>query len=289
MSFAPLRNRIIRAGKIFKDSPCLFLVYLQRELLKLNKLKPEFPAIIEFGEVLFELPSYDDNNLVEMYFRTYEISTEMLMRRYLRKGGVFVDIGANIGYFSAMAMNMVGSEGEVHSFEPLGLYFKSLQRLKELNPNHRLIINNFALGDKECEALINVSNFDIGSNTMVDMMLDENLIKETQIVSVQKFDDYYLRNHIERIDLIKIDVEGYEMCVFMGMVDYLSNCRQQKPPIICEITPSAYTYKGQGFETLFNYLKIFGYQAYSEFNPGKKLSRLPTSQVFNVIFLHSSK
>ncbi len=48
----------------------------------------------------------------------YEQSTFRLIRRYLQKGDVFVDIGAHIGYYSVIAARIVGSAGKVFAFEP---------------------------------------------------------------------------------------------------------------------------------------------------------------------------
>ena len=55
---------------------------------------------------------------------------ETIFRRHVRPGALFLDVGANLGYWSAFAAMLVGREGEVHAFEPVPAFFASLERLK---------------------------------------------------------------------------------------------------------------------------------------------------------------
>src|SRR3989304_509633 len=57
----------------------------------------------------------------------YEPQLSALFRKYLRPGDIFMDIGANIGYFTLLAASCVGPAGHVHSFEPNPETFKGLQ------------------------------------------------------------------------------------------------------------------------------------------------------------------
>jgi tRNA/tmRNA/rRNA uracil-C5-methylase (TrmA/RlmC/RlmD family) len=74
------------------------------------------------------------------------ISAEITSR--LKQGDVFLDIGANIGYFSILASTILKGSGEVHSFEPIKSVFNQLKDNIELNELKNVNIHNFALGSE---------------------------------------------------------------------------------------------------------------------------------------------
>ena len=74
-----------------------------------------------------------------MYFDAYEIEVIRIMKKYLRPGGVFIDVGANVGYLSAVGVGLVGKTGQVHSFEPVPTYFSYLEQIAELNPQYKIV------------------------------------------------------------------------------------------------------------------------------------------------------
>ena len=90
------------------------------------------------GGVVFEVDIEPDLTGVAMYLGLYEPATARTMTRFLRPGDTFVDIGANIGYLSAVGANLVGRWGQVHCFEPVPRYFQRLQRLAETNPEYAI-------------------------------------------------------------------------------------------------------------------------------------------------------
>jgi len=58
-----------------------------------------------------------DPRIKKMYLGEYETETVETMKKLLRQGDVFIDVGANIGFLSAVAAGLVG--GQIHSFEPV--------------------------------------------------------------------------------------------------------------------------------------------------------------------------
>ena len=58
-----------------------------------------------------------------MYTGSYEIETYLALKKFLKPGDTFIDIGGNIGYITALAAGIVGKTGEVHAFEPIKKYF----------------------------------------------------------------------------------------------------------------------------------------------------------------------
>ena len=181
------------------------------------------------------------------FFHTHEMFLERIFKRCLAPGNTFVDIGANCGYWSAYSLSLVGQSGEVHAFEPVPHYFTFVRRLAELNPGYRVIANQVACGARPgafpmavvAPRAENFDNYDtnIGSSSLAAGFLDHaSELRENITVEVIAFDSYVRERKIDldRVGLIKIDVEGFEAEVFDGMQGVLAKSGR-KVPILCEI------------------------------------------------------
>jgi len=126
-----------------------------------------------------------------MYVGAYEIEVVENMNRILQKGDTFIDVGANIGYLSAIALGLVGKNGQVHSFEPVHQYFSKLKNITTLNPEFNFIVNQCALGESEGDIKIAVTNLhNIGWNTIVPGFMGNDFIKEVQTAPIRRLDNY---------------------------------------------------------------------------------------------------
>lgn len=149
---------------------------------------------------------------------------------YLRDK-VVIDIGSNIGLFArSLAENLPYSQ--IHLFEPSLEYFnKSKELLKDYK---NIVYNNFAVGDLAEEKILYKSDSNIGWNTLYkkDPNQDEKFFEKmiAESVKIVKLDDYY--RDIEKIDFIKIDVEGYERNVLEGSWNLIEKF---KPYILIEV------------------------------------------------------
>jgi len=163
--------------------------------------------------------------------RTYETHVTAALKKSLGPGMVFIDIGANIGYFSLLAARLVGKEGRVISFEPFQQNVQLLHASLKLNGFDNIEVYPFAVADKN--ALLAYDN--MGSNGVVSEVANDlsSLLLTTLVWSVTL--DSLLR-HIPRIDVIKIDVEGAEYLAMSGGLDLLKKCC---PTIFSEFSPPA--------------------------------------------------
>jgi FkbM family methyltransferase len=200
-----------------------------------------------FGEVQYEIDMSLHRLMKKYLFHTHEMFLERIFQRYLASGKIFIDIGANCGYWSAYSLSLVGKRGEVHAFEPVPQYFNFVRRLAELNPAYQITANQVACGAEACALAMAVvapsaekfDNYDtnIGSSSLAAGFLDHaSELTEVITVEVVTF-DHYVREHkidLDRIGLIKIDVEGFETEVFNGMHDVLAK-DGEKVPILCEV------------------------------------------------------
>jgi FkbM family methyltransferase len=160
---------------------------------------------------------------------TYEPTVTAEFRRLLRPGMTVIDIGANIGYYSLLAASLVGPGGWCLAIEP--------------NPrNVRLLAANIALNRYQhvqiCQAAATESltllflntNHSNGVVSTADGLLAEALSRET--VLGLRLDDVFPA--LERVDLIKVDIEGAEYRAITGL---LRTIDRHRPAVISEFSP----------------------------------------------------
>ena len=155
-----------------------------------------------------------------------------LMMRLLHRGDVFVDVGANIGYFSVLAASVVGDTGRVIAFEPDPENFQLLQANIELNAQqHCITAVEAALSEADGAGLLYLSEDNLGDHQVY--AADET--RASVPVTLYQGSDY-LGSLIQRIDVLKIDTQGSEYRVIAGLLPLLSQL-QRCPRIIIELTP----------------------------------------------------
>lgn len=233
--------------KYASSDPLKVADIVRRRAIEQFKAAPTGLAITRFNGVHYEVDMSMHRIMKKYFFRTHEMFLERVFNRCLATGKIFIDIGANCGYWSAHALSLVGQSGEVHAFEPVPHYFASVRRLAELNPGYRVIANQIACGARRATSTMAIvapraENFDnyntgIGSSSLAPGFLDHaRELTEDITVEVITFDDYVRERQIDldRIGLVKIDVEGFESAVFDGMQGVLAKSGR-KVPILCEI------------------------------------------------------
>lgn len=144
----------------------------------------------------------------------------------VKKGSIVVDIGANIGYFSVLLGYLVGSEGRVYSFEANRFIFDYLLDNLSINYLHdRIEALNCAVYSNDETISFYVSKKFMG-NSSIHAHSEEykrNYFEETEEVQVSAvvLDQFFETQ--EKIDFLKIDIEGGEYQAFIGMGHLLKN------------------------------------------------------------------
>lgn len=163
-----------------------------------------------------------------IYFYCKSDSSEHVLS-YLQQAKIIFDIGANIGQTS-LNMDLVqkkkGITPSIYSFEPFPDTFSKLENNIRLNGLNTIQIYQAALGnEKKVLHMMKHSPNNSGGFRMTDSF--ENGIE----VPVTTLDDFCTENNIVQCDLIKIDVEGFEIQVLEGA---LKTIQQYKPILIFE-------------------------------------------------------
>lgn len=186
----------------------------------------------------------------------YEPSITNYLRDILQEGDVFVDVGANEGWFSILAGKLVGSSGKVYCIEPLPRNVSILEKNIQANDLDNIAIYDVAAGDEYKE----VEFFDIKFNNMLGGARNpivDLLSKIPGMVSLVKVDqkriDELIDVPIEKIKAIKIDTEGYEELVIKGFdswlneessMDFLIEMTPRQSKYVVDLLLNKYHYKG---------------------------------------------
>ena len=136
----------------------------------------------------------------------------------VRRGFTVVEVGANDGIYTSLISVLVGGTGAVHAFEPVAAAFAELKRRLERDrcPSN-VTLSHAALGDAEGETRIIVPGDDRGQASLREHHAGSwrtTVIRRTERCRMTTLDGYC--EGFERLDLVKIDVEGAELLVLRG-------------------------------------------------------------------------
>ena len=275
-----------RATTLLAKNPGLFCRVMVAKLNTTRRMPP-LPARKRISNVIFEFDLDRYRGTAPMYFGSYAIPLVETMKRLLRPGDVFFDVGANIGYLSAVAAGLVGPTGQVHCFEPVPEYFDRVEKLAALNPGYAFRTNFCAAGDQPGKCKIYVTR-EPGQSTLVPAYKKDPEIVATLEVPVIRLDAYVQQHGIERVALIKIDAEGFELPILRGLQGFFER-KKQRPAILCEIAPRAYPLMGRKVSELASYMAEYGYRAHDLIDGTTPVNLEAIHHVDDVLFLANAR
>jgi FkbM family methyltransferase len=227
-------------------------------LLAQRYLKIQETIPYEYFNVKYHLDLNSTVGSRLFYFGDYESDDIKKCLQFLKKDAVFLDIGANIGFYSLSAAK---HGAKVYAIEPNAQAYSQLKNNIQLNPDLNIQAFNFACADRDGEVSFTVA-VDAAYSSMHDTAYDwqDWKIQKSEQVTVpaKKVDTLIDELAIDTIDYCKIDVEGGELSVLKGAVNTLS---QNKIKAL-QIEIDSATYHGAGYQPqdLVEFLKSFGYQ-----------------------------
>lgn len=174
-------------------------------------------------------------------------------------GAVFVDVGANIGYYSILAKKVVGDTGVCIACEPSRREFARLTEHLSLNRNTGVLAINAALGHKPGVAMLRVHDYHTGLNDVVFESGSETTSESVEPCLVATCDDILATVCPDRdVDLLKVDVEGAELEVLKGTKRTLSAGRVRA--LVVEITDSYLARHGHNARALYEFMDGMSYR-----------------------------
>lgn len=233
---------LLRWGSAFKQSrfETIVTAFLN------SVVTPLISHVRRVGNKIYEhaFPIY---RLCYRTFKAYADRAErQLLKSVLVPGAVVVDAGANIGIYSQFLSHCVGSAGVVHSFEPSPENFKHLQSATHNCANVRL--SQVGVGERSERSKLYLSD---QLNVDHRAYLPEGDSRRVIDIDIVALDDYFQPG--ERVDVIKMDIQGYELQALRGSSRVLADNPDAK--LLLEFWPYGLKQAGANWLELIDALK----------------------------------
>lgn len=186
----------------------------------------------------------------------YEPELAAALRSLLGPGGSFVDVGANEGYFSVIASKLVGASGRVLAVEPQRRLRTILEKNFELNAVANVEIAEVAISDRRGSATLHLSpDTNTGSTA-----LEQTTRYATQTASIETctLEEFLATHELERVDLMKMDIEGFEYEAILGSPEVFRKHRVRA--LALELHGRMLVARGRAPEDIASFLQSCGYQ-----------------------------
>lgn len=204
----------------------------------------------------------DTRDIIQRYlyiFGTWEPHISNWISRRLKPGDLFIDIGANVGYYSLLAAHLVGAEGRVIAIEPSPSIRAKLQNNIDLNSYRNIDVLGYAISSERGKI-----PFYMGPPESIGMssMLQRDELTYEGEVECCPLGDLVDAETWQRAHIVKIDVEGAELEVVKSLLPLLPRAHPDLE-IYVEISPQWMEDGGDGAESLMSLLGKQGFNAYS--------------------------
>ena len=197
-----------------------------------------------------------------VFLGTYELAEVAIFRELLRPGMTFVDVGANVGYFSFLAASIVGTRGRVVAFEPSPYAIERMQRTVAANDLPQVEMVHAGLSDAEGTLPLFVPSL-AGHHTPTMTAAGPQTVRvDVRVTTLDRMLDELA---IDRVDVMKIDVEGHEPRAFRGGSAALRAGRVRD--IVCEFNEEWLQAAGSSSDALDGFLRDAGFQDLTAGNP----------------------
>jgi hypothetical protein len=212
---------------------------LNRALTVTRRLAGRGPkALVRRRSVNWALDINEGIDLSIYLLGSYEPQMLRAYTKLVRPGDVVFDIGANVGAHTLHFARLVGASGRVHAFEPTDFAFGKLRANLALNPAYSPVVepNQAFLVAKRSTPLPASVYSSWPVNSGVTGLHEEHLGKPMALTGANSLtaDEYCESRGINRIDVVKIDVDGHEFSVLEGFKNTLGRLR---PKVLIELAP----------------------------------------------------
>jgi FkbM family methyltransferase len=249
------------------------------------------PVVATRGGITWSLELAEAIDLGLWALNLFEPGVTRALARLLKPGDVVVDIGANVGAHALRMAQRVGDQGRVYAFEPTDFGFQKLTRNLSLNPELAKRVEPLRVGltDLKERPLPELVSASWSLTRPMDDIHPRDLGFGSSTVGARfvPLDRWVTENGVTRVDLVKLDVDGYETRVIRGALETL---RRFKPLIVMEWAPHHFVDPEEPFLESIALLQGLGYSFQSlEGEPLKgstpeELARIvPRDTLVNVI------
>ena len=227
----------------------------------LKKLLGIERRVVRLEAGVFEVDPVSHLGTQLLYRGEYEPELAAVMRHYLRPGGTFVDVGANEGYFSVLAARLLGPSGRVIAVEPQRRLRPVIERNLELNGLTNVTIHECAVSDADGEARLHLTPDTITGSSGLAQMTRYRV--PTTTVHTVTLETLLADAGVEHVDLMKMDIEGFEHEAILGSPDVFR--RGRIGTIALELHRSRITARGLDPDEIVRFVESYGYGRDADF------------------------
>jgi len=240
--------------KLLRCSPKRLRIKIIFHFLGVCKYSWERVVTIRDFRMKLDIGTYM-GRLLFAYRDLYERNELDYVAAHLKRGDICFDVGANQGIYSLLMGKVVGDSGHVFAFEPQLIQYKNLIQNLDLNNLENVTVVKAALGSCEGTATLYHDENDGGAA----LKRPGNPTGSFEQVFVTTLDAFCNSRNFERIDFIKVDVEGAELEFLKGAENCIRTCR---PYILMEIGPEGLARFNAKPRDIFEFLARFGYKPF---------------------------
>jgi FkbM family methyltransferase len=192
---------------------------------------------------------------------SFEPNEFVFIANFLEPGMTFVDVGANDGAYTVFAAGRVGARGRVVAIEPSSREFQRLTANIELNQLRNVTAVQAAAGEASGTTSLAIAEFGHeGQNTVGTMVVNPKVgTARLEEVATRRLDDILVGAEFDRVDFVKIDVEGSEPRVLAGAQEVLA---RHRPVLQLELEPDWLARQKSSPEEVFRQLDVSGYETW---------------------------
>jgi FkbM family methyltransferase len=216
-------------------------------------------TVVRRGGFRWELDLHEGIDFSIYLLGAFEKSTVATLQKLIQPGDVVMDVGANIGAHTLGMARSTGPTGRVFAIEPTDYAFAKLQRNIALNGDmrawvqaHQILLAAESEAPRQPEIY---ASWPLRTDGPVHPK-HRGRLATTQHATVATLDAFVGRTGIDRLNLIKIDVDGHEYPVLKGATKSLARFR---PLLVMEMSPYVHAEENYSFEELIAVMKDSGY------------------------------
>ena len=203
----------------------------------------------------------------------YERYESEIFRSKVKPGMTIIDIGANLGYYTAIASRLTGDKGLVIAFEPEPNFFKLLSRNISRNNLNNVACFELAIAEKNGLTDLYLSSENKGHNSIIR----SEELKTSVMVKTTTLDDFLVSQKSAKVDIIKMDIEGAEILALEGMRETLT---KHLPLLFLEFSPHSIIKINRNPIDLLSTLRKIGYSIFEINKASQCLDNITDFQKF---------
>jgi len=225
---------------------------------KIRELKyPDKDVPVKVGEHTLTVFSPRRNRIGRALYidRIWEPEVTTVIQKNTQPGMIALDVGADIGYYTVNLAKRVGPGGRVIAFEPIPAARERLLQNIATNGYKNITVSEYALGNQDGIVYLE----DPLTKSRISLTKSEgnsNGTKDIKVI-IKRMDDLIGDLGLDRIDIVKMDIEGAEHEALRGMEQSL---RKYKPMLVIEVHHEYLPFFSSTAEAVLDWLKGIGYK-----------------------------